>query len=41
MKNIQNLISYKKVYNDFCHQTPLSPQNGHVLSQIVFRNFET
>ncbi len=34
MKNIQNLISYKKVYIDFCRQTPLplkmvmSPVNG-------------
>ncbi len=31
MKNIQNLISYKKVDIDFCRQTPPSPRNGHVL----------
>ncbi len=34
MKNIQNLISYKRVYIDFCRQTPLPlkmvcpPTNG-------------
>ncbi len=39
IKNIKNLISYKKVYNDFCRQTPPSPQNGHVLPQMVFHNF--
>ncbi len=39
MENIQNLISYKKVCIDFCRQTPTSPQNGHVLPQMVFRNF--
>ncbi len=35
MKNIQNLISYKKVYIDFCHKTTISPQNGHVPPQMV------
>ncbi len=39
MKNTQNFISYKKVYIDFCRQTPPSPQNGHVLPQMVFGNF--
>ncbi len=39
MKQIQNLISYNKVYTDFCRQTPPSPQNDHILSQMVFRNF--
>ncbi len=39
IKNIQNLNSYKKVYIDFCCQTPSSSQNCHVLLQIVFRNF--
>ncbi len=39
MKNIQNPISYKKIYIDFCRQTLPSPQNGHVLPQIVFRSF--
>ncbi len=41
MKNIQNLTSYKKVYIDFCDQTPPSPQNGNVLPQMVFHNFLT
>ncbi len=31
MKNIQNLIYYKKGYIDFCHQTPPSLENGHIL----------
>ncbi len=39
MKNIQTLISYNKVYTDFYHQTLPSPQNGHVLPQMVFHNF--
>ncbi len=39
MKTIQNFISYKKDYIDFCCQTTPSLQNGHVLPQIVFRNF--
>ncbi len=39
MKNIQNPISYKKGYIDFCRQTPPSPQNDLVLSRMVFRSF--
>ncbi len=39
MKNIRNLISYKKVYIDFCRQTHPSSQNGHILPQMVFWNF--
>ncbi len=35
MKNIQNLISYKKGYIDLYHQMPSSPQNSHVISQMV------
>ncbi len=41
MKNIQNLISDKKIYIDFCHHTPTSPQNGHVLPQVFFVVFST
>ncbi len=39
IKNIQNLISYKKGCTDFCRQMPPFPQNGHVLPQMVFHNF--
>ncbi len=38
-KNIQNIISLKIVYTDFCCQTPPSPQNGNVIPQVVFFNF--
>ncbi len=31
MKNIQNLIFYKKGYINFCRQTTPSSQSGHVL----------
>ncbi len=37
MKNIQNLISYKKGSIDFCHQMALSPQNGHALPKMVLQ----
>ncbi len=39
MKNIQNLIPYKKVCINFCHKTTLFPQNGHVVPQKIFPNF--
>ncbi len=39
MKNIQNLISYKKVLINFCRQTSPSSQNGDVLQQMIFHNF--
>ncbi len=35
MKNIQNLIPYKKVYIDFCHQTTPFLQNGHVMNAKI------
>ncbi len=39
MKNTQNVNSNENGYIDFCHQTPLSPQNGQVLPQIGFLEF--
>ncbi len=36
MKNIQNIISYKKVYIDFYHQTPPFPLKMIVFPQMVF-----
>ncbi len=36
MKNIQNVNANKNGYIGFCHQTPLSPQNGQVLPQMSF-----
>ncbi len=39
MKNIQNLISYKKGYIDFSRQTSLSTQNSHVFPEMIFHNF--
>ncbi len=41
IKNIQNLISYKKVYIYFCCQSSSFPQNCHVLPQLVFHYFLT
>ncbi len=39
MKNIENVNGNKNGYIDFCHQTPLSPQNGQVLLQMGFLEF--
>ncbi len=43
MKNIRNLISYKKGYTDFGRQTPPFPQNGYCpptngFSQLFLEN---
>ncbi len=39
MKNIQNPNAYRKGSTDVCRQTLPPPQNGHVLPQMIFRNF--
>ncbi len=39
MKNIQKVNANKNGYIDFCHQTPLSLQNGQVLPQMGFWSF--